>query len=52
MDKKVAYNDILNYLEEEMSDPSEKYWKFMRISAHEGPLDEWISHSEYAMMVE
>ena len=55
VDEIVAYNDILNYLEEEMSDPSEKYWKFMRISAHEGPLapgDPSYKGSSYNVMVE
>lgn len=55
VDEIVAYNDILNYLEEEMSDPSERYWKFKRITAHEGPLapgDPSYKGSSYNVMVE
>jgi Reverse transcriptase (RNA-dependent DNA polymerase) len=38
-DEIVAYNDIINYLEEQMSDDSsEQLWKFKDIIAHEGPL--------------
>ena len=34
----VAYNDILDYLERAMSDPSDIHWTFKDILAHEGPL--------------
>jgi hypothetical protein len=38
-DEIVTYNDIINYLEEQMSDDSsEQLWKFKDIIAHEGPL--------------
>ena len=37
-DEIVAYNDILQYLEDEMTDPADKLWHFKDIIAHEGPL--------------
>ena len=37
-DEIVSYNDILDYIEEQMTDPTEQMWKFKSIIAHEGPL--------------
>ena len=38
-DEIVAYNDILEYLEESLlEDPKEEVWKFKDIIAHKGPL--------------
>ena len=53
-DEIIAYNDILNYLEEEMSDPAQKVWKFKEIIAHEGPLspgDPSYKGSSYNVMI-
>ena len=38
-DEIIAYNDILEYLEESLlDDPEEQVWKFKDIITHEGPL--------------
>ena len=37
-DEIVAYNDIANFLEEEMSDTADQLWTFKDIIAHEGQL--------------
>ena len=38
-DEIVAYNDILEYLEETLlDDPNQQVWRFKDIVAHEGPL--------------
>ena len=55
-DEIVAYNDILDYLEESMSieHGTEQVWKFKDIVAHEGPLkptDESYKGSQYNVLV-
>ena len=44
-DEIVAYNKVLEYLEEELTDPTERFWNFKEIIAHEGPLDD--KHPSY-----
>ena len=53
-DEIIAYNDIINYLEAELSD-DEKIWSFKGITAHEGPLrtsDPSYKGSTYNVQVE
>ena len=53
-DEIIAYDDILNFLEEEILE-SDKYWKFKDIIAHEGPLkphDPSYKGSLYNVLVE
>ena len=54
-DEIVAYNDILEYLEESLlEDPEEQVWKFKDIIAHEGPLkprDSSYKGSQYNVLV-
>ena len=54
-DEIIAYNDILDFLEETMSDdPAEQVWNFKDIVAHEGPLkptDESYKGSQYNVLV-
>ena len=54
-DEIIAYNDILDYLEEEMSEPAEQLWQFKDIVAHEGPLtpdSPSYKGSSYNVMIE
>jgi len=41
----VAYNDIVNFIEDEQVDGEDGVWKFHEILDHEGPLSE--SHKKY-----
>ena len=53
-DEIVAYNDIANFLEEEMSDTADQLWTFKDIIAHEGPLapgDPSYKGSTYNVMI-
>ena len=53
-DEIVAYRDILNYLEEQMTDTSENVWNFKDIIGHEGPLspgDPSYKGSSYNVMI-
>jgi hypothetical protein len=54
-DEIISYNDIVNFLEEEMSDTNEPMWKFKDIIGHQGPLrktDPSYKGSSYNVMVE
>jgi len=54
VDEIVAYNDIIDFIEDEMRDPAEKMWAFKDIVAHEGPLlptDPSYKGSSYNVMV-
>ena len=54
-DEIMAYNDIMEYLEETLSDDSnEQMWRFKDIIAHEGPLkpsDPSYKGSQYNVLV-
>ena len=54
-DEIIAYNDILEYLEESLlEDPEKQVWKFKDIIAHEGPLkpgDASYKGSQYNILV-
>ena len=50
----VAYNDIINFIEDEMTNPAEKLWTFKDIIGHEGPLsptDRSYKGSTYNVMI-
>ena len=54
-DEIVAYNDIINFIQDDMEDPSEKFWAFKDIVGHQGPLqptDKSYKGSTYNVMVE
>ena len=53
-DEIVAYNDIANFIEEEMSNTADQLWTFKDIIAHEGPLapgDPSYKGSTYNVMI-
>jgi Reverse transcriptase (RNA-dependent DNA polymerase) len=53
-DEIVSYNDLINYVAEDLNDPDAAIWRFKDIIAHEGPLkpgDRSYNGSSYNVLV-